>query len=416
MWADRFWRVGALLAVGVALAGCSELKLGMTAIKSVQGPGDAPPAQPQPRAQGIYKVGEPYQIAGVWYYPAEDWTYDETGIASFYGGERSGTNFHGRLSANGEVYDMNALTAAHTTLPMPSLVRVTNLDNGRSIVLRVNDRGPFVRGRIIDVSRRAAQLLGFEQQGTARVQVEMMADDSRQLKASLTGRDDFRTVSAAPRTAVASDALPPLPGARESRAPVQSAALPPPSQMMPPAQTQANRAATNPRTGRPRETQAPLAQRAAPIQTQAAAEPPPPSAAPAPAQSTTSPRGAPVVNAPRPGQTQQGPAQNPASPNASREVAALPVEQHANARPVLTQNAPRSSNLWIQAGAFGNYENAYRLSVRLSRYGSTRVIPASVNGAPMFRVRLGPISDVGEADRVLATLGSEIPEARIVVE
>ncbi|MCM0020589.1 MAG: septal ring lytic transglycosylase RlpA family protein [Tagaea sp.] len=412
MWADKFWRLGAMLAVGAALAGCAELKLGMTAIKSVQGPGDAPAPQPQPRAQGTYKVGDPYQIAGVWYYPAEDWTYDETGIASFYGGERSGTNFHGLVTANGERYDMNALTAAHTTLPMPSLVRVTNVENGRSIVLRVNDRGPFVRGRIIDVSRRAAQLLGFEQNGTARVRVELLADESRQLKAALTGRDDFRTVSAAPRAAVASDALPPLPGARESRAPVQSAALPPPSQMMPPAQTQANRAPVNPRTGRPRETQAPLAQRAAPIQTQAAAEPPP-VAAQAPAQSTTSPRGAPVVNAPRPGAV---PDQSPAAPIASREVAALPVEQHAHARPVLTQNAPRSSNLWIQAGAFGNYENAYRLSVRLSRYGSTRVIPASVNGASMFRVRLGPLADVGEADRVLATLGNEIPEARIVVE
>ncbi|MFM7347238.1 MAG: septal ring lytic transglycosylase RlpA family protein [Tagaea sp.] len=412
MSGKAIWRLGALLAVGLALSGCSQIKLGATAVKSIQGPGEAP-AQAQPRAQGTYKVGEPYQIAGVWYYPAEDWTYDETGIASFYGGERTGTNFHGLVTANGELYDMNALTAAHTTLPMPSLVRVTNLENVRSIVLRVNYRGPFVRGRIIDVSRRAAQLLGFEAQGTARVRVEILGDESRQLRASLTGRDDMRTVSAAPRTAVASDALPPPPGARESRAPVQSAALPPPSQMLPPAQTEAGRQAANPRTGRPRETQAPLAQRAAPIQTQAANDPPPAPTAP-PAQSTTSPRGAPVVNA-RPAQpAPQAPAPNAAP--ASREVAALPVEQHAHARPVLTQTAPRNSNLWIQAGAFGNYENAYRLSVRLSRYGSTRVIPANVNGAQMFRVRLGPIPDVGEADRVLATLGNEVPEARIVVD
>lgn len=412
MSGKALWRLGALLAVGLAVSGCSQLKLGATAVKSIQGPGEAP-AQPQPRAQGIYKVGEPYQIAGVWYYPAEDWTYDETGIASFYGGERTGTNFHGLVTANGELYDMNALTAAHTTLPMPSLVRVTNLENGRSLVLRVNDRGPFVRGRIIDVSRRAAQLLGFEQQGTARVRVEILGDESRQLRASLTGRDDMRTVTAAPRTAVASDALPPPPGARESRAPVRSTTLPPPSQMMPPAQTEAGRQATNPRTGRPRETQAPLAQRAAPIQTQAANDPPPAPAAP-PAQNSTSPRGAPVVNA-RPAQpVPQTPAPNAAP--VSREVAALPVEQHAHARPVLTQTAPRNSNLWIQAGAFGNYENAYRLSVRLSRFGSTRVIPANVNGAQLFRVRLGPISDVGEADRVLATLGTEIPEARIVVD
>lgn len=416
MLADRFWRVGALsawwLAVGLSLGGCAQLKLGATAVKSVQGSPEAS-AQQQPRTQGVYKVGDPYQIQGVWYYPAEDWTYDETGIASFYGGERTGTNFHGLVTANGELYDMNALTAAHTTLPMPSLVRVTNLENGRSLVLRVNDRGPFVRGRIIDVSRRSAQLLGFEAQGTARVRVEILGDESRQLRASLTGRDDNRTVSAAPRTAVASDALPPPPGARETRAPVQTAALPPPSQMLPPAQADAGRQAANPRTGRPRETQAPLAQRAAPIQTQAANDPPPAPAAPqAPAPSATSPRGAPVVNA-RPS---PAPAVSQAGAPVSREVAALPVEQHAHARPVLTQTAPRNSTLWIQAGAFGNYENAYRLSVRLSRYGSTRVIPATINGSQMFRVRLGPMSDVGEADRVLATLGAEIPEARIVVD
>lgn len=93
--------------------------------------------------------------------------YDEVGIASWYG-----PKFHGRPTANGEIYDMNALTAAHTTLPLPSIVRVTNLENGRSMLLRVNDRGPFVKGRLIDVSRRAAQLLGFAAKGTARVRVE----------------------------------------------------------------------------------------------------------------------------------------------------------------------------------------------------------------------------------------------------
>ncbi len=393
---SSFSRAGALLAIMLALGACSQLKLGATAVKSMQGPEPAP-EQPA-RAQGIYKVGDPYQIQGVWYYPAEDWNYVETGIASFYGGERSGTDFHGKLTANGELYDMNSLTAAHTTLPMPSLVRVTNIENGRSIVLRVNDRGPFARGRIIDVSRRAAQLLGFEGQGTARVKVELMADESRQLKAALTGRDENRTFAAVPRTEVASDALPPPPGARASSGPVQASALPPPSQML---QGQApaggnSRANNNTR-------QAPLAQRAAPIPTQAANDPSPAPQAPA---ASASSRGAPVVNGRAPA------AQAPVS----REVAALPVEQQAMARPTLTQTSPRASTLWVQAGAFGNYENAYRLSVRLSRYGSTKVIPASVNGAQVYRVRLGPIADVTEADRVLATLGSEVPEARIVVD
>jgi rare lipoprotein A len=129
-----------------------------------------------------YKVGVPYQFNGVWYRPAEDFSYRKTGIASYYGGETSGVDFHGRPTANGEIYDMHALTAAHPTLPLPSLVRVTNLENGRSIVLRVNDRGPFVHDRIIDVSRRAAQDLGFERQGIASVRVEVLARESRALK------------------------------------------------------------------------------------------------------------------------------------------------------------------------------------------------------------------------------------------
>lgn len=123
---------------------------------------------------GYYKVGQPYQIAGLWYHPREDFNYVETGVASWYG-----PNFHGQATANGEVYDMEALTAAHRTLQMPSVVRVTNLDNGRSVVVRINDRGPFARDRIIDMSRRAAEELGFQQRGTANVRVEVLPEESR---------------------------------------------------------------------------------------------------------------------------------------------------------------------------------------------------------------------------------------------
>ncbi len=131
---------------------------------------------------GTYKVGSPYQIAGKWYYPEEDYDYVETGTASWYG-----KDFHAKYTANGEIYDMNTLTAAHRTLPLPSIVRVTNLENGRSLVLRVNDRGPFAKNRIIDVSKRASQLLGFQTQGTAKVKVEIMEKESKALKAALTG-------------------------------------------------------------------------------------------------------------------------------------------------------------------------------------------------------------------------------------
>lgn len=118
------------------------------------------------------KTGQPYRIAGKWYVPREDWNYDEIGIASWYG-----PKFHGRRTANGEIFDMNRVSAAHRTLPLPSHVRVTNLENGRAINVRVNDRGPFARGRIIDLSRRAAQLLGFQKRGTARVRVQIIRPD-----------------------------------------------------------------------------------------------------------------------------------------------------------------------------------------------------------------------------------------------
>jgi peptidoglycan lytic transglycosylase len=119
-----------------------------------------------PPNAGIYKIGNPYEIDGTWYYPHEQPTYDETGIASWYG-----PNFNGERTANGERFDENALTAAHRTLPMPVNVRVTDLENGKSIVVRVNDRGPYAKGRIIDVSKRAAELLGFYKKGTAKVRV-----------------------------------------------------------------------------------------------------------------------------------------------------------------------------------------------------------------------------------------------------
>ena len=103
-----------------------------------------------------------------------DYEYDETGIASWYG-----LNFHQKLTANGEIFDQNAITAAHRTLPMPSVVRVTNLENGRSLVVRINDRGPFAHGRIIDLSRRSAQLLGFVRKGTAKTRVQILVAESK---------------------------------------------------------------------------------------------------------------------------------------------------------------------------------------------------------------------------------------------
>jgi rare lipoprotein A len=135
----------------------------------------APLVEPwaQSVGEGVYKVGKPYKVNGVWYFPKEDYNYDEVGYASWYGAD-----FHNKRTANGEVFDMNMLSAAHKTLPLPSVVRVTNLQNGRSLILRVNDRGPFVNDRILDVSKKAAQLLGFKDQGTSKVRVELLPEES----------------------------------------------------------------------------------------------------------------------------------------------------------------------------------------------------------------------------------------------
>jgi rare lipoprotein A len=123
-------------------------------------------AKAGPAPGGHYKTGDPYQVGGIWYVPHEQPDYDQTGIASWYGDA-----FQMKATANGEIFDMNQFSAAHTTLPLPSMVEVTNLANGRKLTVRVNDRGPFVGGRIIDLSHAAATELGYDRQGTARVRV-----------------------------------------------------------------------------------------------------------------------------------------------------------------------------------------------------------------------------------------------------
>jgi len=137
------------------------------------------PGEPIPKGGGVYRVGKPYMIAGREYVPQEDINYSAVGMASWYGDD-----FHGRYTANGEIFDMNSISAAHPTLPLPSYVRVTNLANHKSIVVRVNDRGPYVGDRVIDLSVKTAQLLGFYGHGLAKVKVDYVG------RAPLTGSDD----------------------------------------------------------------------------------------------------------------------------------------------------------------------------------------------------------------------------------
>ncbi|MEG3617327.1 septal ring lytic transglycosylase RlpA family protein [Magnetovibrio sp. PR-2] len=165
----RILKIAAVLSVSALfLAACSETRFLMHTAKRLD---------KTAQSKGNYKVGKPYKVMGHWYYPEEDMSYDRTGIASWYG-----PNFDGKPTANGEVFDQWAVSAAHKTLPLPSFVRVTNLENGRSLVIRINDRGPFVDDRIIDLSRRSAELLGVIKKGTARVRVQIMARESKVAK------------------------------------------------------------------------------------------------------------------------------------------------------------------------------------------------------------------------------------------
>jgi rare lipoprotein A len=194
---DRIVRAArsvAAVATCLVLANCAssgkfasrvDPKYGVSSSPRVVALGD-----PVPKGGGTYRVGKPYTVGGRVYVPEEDVNYQEEGMASWYGDD-----FHGRLTANGEVFDMGSLTAAHPTLPMPSYARVTNLRNGKSLIVRVNDRGPYHGNRLIDVSNKAAELLDFKGNGVARVRVEYVG------RAPLEGSDD-RQLMATLRTGV----------------------------------------------------------------------------------------------------------------------------------------------------------------------------------------------------------------------
>jgi rare lipoprotein A len=168
------WRAAPLALAALTLAACA----------SGPRPLDAGAAGAPTSRYAGYRVGKPYQVKGVWYYPQEQPNYDEIGIASWYGEQ-----FHNRYTADGEVFDMGLPSAAHKTLPLPSLVEVTNLANGRTVIVRVNDRGPFIDGRVIDMSKAAAAELGFVAAGVTKVRVRYVGraptpPDQRQYQAS----------------------------------------------------------------------------------------------------------------------------------------------------------------------------------------------------------------------------------------
>lgn len=281
----------------------------------------------KPVQEGNFKIGNPYKIDGRWYYPKEDYDLTETGIASWYG-----PGFHGKRTANGEVFDKNELTAAHRTLQMPSLVRVTNLDNGRSLIVRVNDRGPYKRGRIMDVSEKAAELLGFKAKGTAKVRLQVLKEESLRIAQTARTGESTKGYEVAMNT-----------GQQPSQY-YQSASVQPVT----------------------RETVAGRMPGPKGIQT--------------------------------------------ALPGHLREGQFYPD-------PVITEFPVTPTGIYVQAGSFGVYDNAVRLRERLQAYASAAVQPAQVAGKQFFRVRLGPVGSVEEADELLARMVQNgFNESIIVVE
>lgn len=184
----------------ILLNGCSSSPTVVTGI-------ERPSRAPLYAKRGTYKIGNPYTVKGITYSPKERFHFEEVGLASWYG-----PGFHKNTTANMEIFDQNQISAAHKTLQLPCLVRVYNLDNGRVLDVRINDRGPFYEGRILDLSKRAAQLLGVFQKGLARVRIKVLERESRLLKEMALGkRPSQRKPQPLPAEPVDIDSIKPLP-------------------------------------------------------------------------------------------------------------------------------------------------------------------------------------------------------------
>ena len=320
-------------------------------------------------ANPIYKVGTPYTIEGVRYHPERDLGYDETGLASWYGHKEKG-----RLTANGEIFHPGRITAAHKTLPMPSAVRVTNLENGRSISVRINDRGPFVAGRIIDLSTKGAELLGFREQGVARVRVQALVEETVRLeRLARSGR--FRSLKPRLRE---DDPL----GLPENRPQAQATPQATHSQIPPHRQT-----STQTPPSRQTSTQPPLQR---PAQSQPAVTPP--------------------VKPPiKPLDSVVGESID----SVIESIDTLGSVASAN----LQLGQPVATTIWVQIGAFIDEDNAFNASAGVADIARANITPVQKGDQLFHRVRIGPIANVADADRILdAVIRRGFATATILVE
>lgn len=285
-------------------------------------------------------TSRPYQIKGVWYYPQPYYEYDEEGIASFYGG---GDVFHGRPTATGERFDMNGITAAHKTVPLPCMAKVTNLENGRELIVKINDRGPFPPGRLIDLSRRGAQLLGFEGKGLARVRVTTLVSESL----ALNGIDPSTVmVAQASSSAVTAPVLLPTVPA----APIVTTALAAPNTLF------------------------------EALEGSAAAD--------------AVPSAAPIVIADTP----------PSEPVVIADASPMPVVEKPPSQLPVKLEAPVSTGIFVYVGAYETLAKAQSMSNALEGFTDFPIGIIKNNGVKPYATTLGPLPSMFQANQVLDQL------------
>lgn len=319
----------------------------------------------QGKIPAAVKVGDSYRVNGRTYTPVYDPNYVEEGIASWYG-----PGFHGGATANGEEYNKHDYTAAHTTLPLPSLVKVTNLDNGRNIVARINDRGPFARNRIIDLSHEAAQALDMVRTGTAHVRVEYLDDETRQMWSRLAMKQ--------PKEVMLADNNG---GPTERSAPLTSIAV---SDDMPPALDEAAASSvtttttttTTMVTPSPEGLVAPVEDWQAPLSSQAEAR------QAMPEQHALNDGGN-LDDSIAPQAGQNAATAQPFTPPPVRGTPAPDYAPQAATAPT-----GFSGQSVVQAGSFSNQHNAEQAAYKLAELGDVEVKQVNVNGKPFWRIRV----------------------------
>jgi len=321
------------------------LGLGACSYSDTDGPGG--------KGSATYIIGAPYKIAGRWYTPREDLSYSRVGEASWYG-----PGFHGRRTASGERYNQYAMTAAHPTLPMPTIVRVTNVENGRSVVVRINDRGPFKDGRIIDLSKAAAEKLQMTKQGTARVQVTVVRDRSLRAKRAALGDSQTASTDTATTFEVRRSVA-----EREARGSIRSRSA---------RSERAER--TTRRTTRSRSRS-----------------------------------------------RRQDPEGIGSAEARAARLARINTAAGAGSvgRPIQLQRSERASEgrYWIQVGSFTQRNNATTASADLRDIARPQVAALNVHGTRYYRVRLGPFENRAAARRALERIRRmDYPDAKILVK